>query len=163
MMKCVLRGILTVTALSVLVFTGPRAAQAQALFGAELLFGTETNVGLGGRVHVDLEPGVPNLELMGSFDLFFPDGPTDYWEINGNVWYRIETSGSSRALPYVGGGLNIGHRSREGFDDDTDLGLNLGGGVRFPFENTTPFLEARFTIGGEEQLVIGGGVLFGGF
>lgn len=160
-MKCALRGILTITVVGVLVLTGPREAQAQALFGAEVLFGTETDVGLGGRVHVPLDLGVPNLEFMGSFNLFFPDGPADYWEINGNVWYRIETSGRSRALPYVGGGLNIGRWSREDFDD-TDLGLNLGGGVRFPFENTTPFLEARFTIGGEEQFVIGGGVLFGG-
>jgi hypothetical protein len=158
-----LRTILTVAGVSILSLSGARGVQAQALFGAEVLFGTETDVGIGGRVHVDLGSGVPNLEFQGGFALFFPDGPADYWEINGNVWYRIETRGDSNVLPYVGGGLNIGHHDRDDFEGDTDLGLNLGGGVRFPFQNTTPFLEARFTVGGEEQFIIGGGVLFGGF
>jgi hypothetical protein len=163
MMKRVLRSIVTVVTVSVLGLSGAAEVQGQAMFGAEVLFGTETDLGIGGRVHIDLGSGVPNLEFQGAFDLFFPDGPADYWEINGNVWYRIETRGGSSAVPYVGGGLNIGHRDAPDFGGDTDLGVNLGGGVRFPFENTTPFIEARFTVGGAEQLVIGGGVLFGGF
>jgi hypothetical protein len=140
MMKTVLRAVLAVAALSALALSGARKLEAQTMFGAEAMVGTDTEFGLGGRVHFDLAPSVPNLEIMGSFDYFFPDGPT-----------------------YVGGGLNIGHIDRTATEDDTDVGINLGGGVRFLFENTIPFLEARVTIGGVEQLVIGGGVLFGRF
>lgn len=163
MKKSVLRAVLTITAMGVLGLVGAREVQAQTMFGAEAMIGTDMEFGLGGRVHFDLAPGVPNLEIMGSFDYFFPDGPSEYWEINGNAWYRIATSASQTAVPYVGGGLNIGHLDRSATQDDTDVGINLGGGVRFLFENTIPFLEARVTIGGVEQLVIGGGVLFGGF
>jgi len=144
-----------------LLFCVPSSASGQALFGAEALFGTDTDFGLGARVHLDLGTTAP-LEFQGGFVLFFPDGPVDYWEINANLWYNIETSGGSTALPYLGGGLNIGHVSAgEGFDE-TDLGVNLGGGVKFGYTNTIPFLEARVTLGGVEQFVIGGGVLFGG-
>jgi hypothetical protein len=129
MMKSLLRAVLAIAGLSVLALAGAREVQAQTMFGAEAMVGTDTEFGLGGRVHFDLAPSVPNLEIMGSFDYFFPDGPTD----------------------------------RSATEDDTDVGLNLGGGVRFLFANTIPFLEARVTIGGVEQLVIGGGVLFGRF
>lgn len=140
----------------------PSGASGQVLFGAEALFGTETDFGLGARIHYDLGTSAP-LEFQGAFDLFFPDGPADYWEINTNLWYNLPTSGGSTALPYLGGGLNIGHVSGPDGPDDTELGVNLGGGVKFGFTNTIPFLEARVTVGGiDEQLVIGGGVLFGG-
>lgn len=137
-------------------------ASAQS-FGAEVLFGSDTDFGIGARGHVPLGTTAP-LEVQGGFAIFFPDGPVDYWEVNGNLWYLIETSGSSNAVPYVGGGLNIGVLDAgSSFDTDTELGLNLGGGARFEFTNTTPFVEARFVIGGVEQFVFGGGVMFGRF
>ncbi len=155
------KGALVSALLGGFLFCLPSGAAGQALFGAEALFGTDTDFGLGGRVHLDLGTTAP-LEFQGGFDLFFPDGPADYWEINANLWYDIPNSGGSSALPYLGGGLNIGHTSEgEGFDN-TDLGVNLGGGVKFGFTNTIPFLEARVTLGGVEQFIIGGGVLFGG-
>lgn len=163
MTRCVLRSVLVVTGVGLLALSSAPEAHAQTMFGAEAMVGTDTEFGIGGRFHMDLAPGAPNLEIMGSFDYFFPDGPGEYWEINGNAWYRIPTTGSRTTVPYVGGGLNIGHFDREATADDTDVGINLGGGVRFLFENTIPFFEARFTIGGGDQLVIGGGVLFGRF
>lgn len=136
----------------------PQSAEAQR-FGAEAAFGSDTDFGIGGRTVVNVSNSVP-LDFGGSFLLFFPDGPAEYWEINANLWYPIPTTGGS-TVPYVGGGLNIGHQSVSGFSD-TELGLNLGGGARFEMANTTPFIEARFVVGGVEQFVIGGGVLFGG-
>ena len=137
-------------------------ARAQVAFGAEALFGSDTDFGIGGRVQADLKTSIP-LDVAGSFDLFFPDGPADYWEINGNVWYPIHIPRVS-GVPYIGGGLNIGHFDPGGDgDSDTDLSLNVGGGYRFNFTKTSPFLEARFTLGGVEQFVIGGGVLLGWF
>jgi hypothetical protein len=138
----------------------PRDAGAQATFGAEALFGTDTDFGIGGRIHADLGTSAP-LEFQAAFDLFFPEGPAEYWEINANLWYEIESAGGA-VQPYLGGGLNIGHGSGGNGFSDTDLGLNLGGGVKFIGRNTTPFIEGRFTVGGIEQFVIGGGVLLGG-
>ena len=135
-------------------------AQAQAGFGAQALFGSETDFGLGARVVAGLGSSIP-LEFQGGFNLFFPDGPRDYWEINGNVWYTIETD--STGAPYVGGGLNIGRMSGGDAESNTELAVNLGGGYRFGFTNTSPFIEARFAVGGHDQFVIGGGVLLGNF
>lgn len=137
-------------------------AEAQVALGAEALFGSATDFGIGARIQTDLETAIP-LDFSGTFDLFFPDGPADYWEINGNVWYEINLP-NAVGVPYVGGGLNIG-RFDPGGDGhaDTELSLNLGGGYRFDFTNTSPFIEARFTLGGVEQFVVGGGVLVGWF
>ncbi len=156
-----IRGLALTAVLGAGVALAPAPAAAQVIFGAEAAFGTEQDFGIGGRIHTDLGASAANLELMGSFLLFFPDGPRDYWEINGNVLYHFPRRAASTAQPYAGGGLNIAHTSRDGDFDDTDLGFNLAGGVRFLFANTIPFLEARVTFGHDEQLVIGGGVLFG--
>ncbi len=142
------------------IASGASPVTAQMEFGAEAMFGSETDAGLGARLQLPLGTEIP-LDFQGGFNLFFPDGPAEYWEINGNLWYTIPTSGSTNVEPYAGGGINLGHASVSGFSN-TDIGLNLGGGARFIFENTTPFVEARFVIGGAEQFVIGAGVLFGG-
>ncbi|MFV1987816.1 MAG: hypothetical protein ACC682_11085 [Gemmatimonadota bacterium] len=140
---------------------GTSEAAAQVALGAQALFGTEQDFGLGGRLVTGLGTSQP-LEFQGGFNLFFPEGPRDYWEINGNVWYTFQTP--ARGAPYAGGGLNIGRRSGGDHSvSDTQLGLNLGGGYRFNFTNTAPFIEARFTLAGHEQFVIAAGVLFGGF
>jgi len=135
--------------------------RAQTTFGAQAMFGSETDLGIGGRLQVPLGPQVP-LDFQGGVNLFFPDGPGEYFEVNANLWYDIPTSGATNVVPYVGGGINLGHQRISGFSD-TDVGLNLGGGARFVFANTTPFIEARFVVSGSEQFVIGGGVLFRGF
>lgn len=143
------------------LLAGPGDGRAQVQAGAQLLFGSETDFGLGVLVNAGLGTTAP-LDIAGSFNLFFPDGPRDYWELNGNVWYRFNTPGNG--VPYAGGGLNIGHLGGNGeSSSDTQLGLNLGGGYRFTYSSTSPFVEARFTVAGHEQFVIGFGVLFGGF
>ena len=141
---------------------GAREAEAQVGFGAEAMFGSKTDFGLGARLLAGLGTTAP-LEFQGGFAIYFPDGPAEFWEMNGNVWYHIDTS-LSNGDPYVGGGLNIGRISSDGDNaSSTELGLNLGGGFRWDFTNTAPFIEARFVVAGHEQFVIGGGVVFGGF
>lgn len=150
--------------LAVLAFVGfaaaPTRVQAQIAFGPELLFGTEFDFGLGGRIVAGMGTEIP-LEFQGGFNVFLPDRDVDYWELNGNVWYTIDTP--AVGAPYIGGGLNIGRRSTSESFSSTELAVNLGGGYRFNFTNTAPFIEARFALGGHDQFVIGGGFLFGGF
>ncbi|MDH3733687.1 MAG: hypothetical protein OEU54_09145 [Gemmatimonadota bacterium] len=154
------KGVL-LTALAIAgLLTVPTRADAQVAFGPEAMFGTEFDFGLGGRLVAGLGTEIP-LEFQGGFNIFFPDGPRDYWELNGNVWFTIDTP--AIGAPYVGGGLNIGRRTSSESVSSTELALNIGGGYRFNFTNTAPFIEARFALGGHEQFVIGGGFLFGGF
>jgi len=103
-----------------------------------------------------------------SFDYFFPSGgagvDVKYWEINGNVGYRIPNMRGNLA-PYVGGGLNIAHASASSGGvsvSDTKAGLNLLAGTTFgrAASKTKPFLEGRVTLSGGEQFVLTGGIRF---
>lgn len=142
------------------VAAGGLEAQGAA-FGVHGSVGTDTDLGIGGRVAINI-PDV-NLEGQGTVDVFFPDG-FDYFEFNGNLFYHFHLEDTSSVLPYAGGGLNVGIISPEGpaADDRTEVGINLGGGVRFRAENNiAPFVEARVVAGGVEQFVVSGGLLFG--
>ena len=133
------------------------ALSAQAYVGVQADWGSETDFGVGGRVLANIERA--NLEFVGSFDLYFPDGPIDFWEINGNLFYHFHISNNPSFLPYVGGGLNIASISNGG--DTTEAGLGLGGGIRFPLERLSPFVEVRTAISDFDQTVLTFGVLFG--
>lgn len=161
----------------VLLATNAGAAAAQTVFGPQLSWGDDSDLGIGARLELPLagmmstDPSSPasKLRLVGSFDWFFPDDgvgiDVDWWEINANLTYPIEAEG---VRPYVGGGLNFAHVSVH-FDDallddvsDTDVGLNLLGGLKFLLGTLDAFAEARFALGGADQFVLTSGILFGG-
>lgn len=139
------------------------SARAQVHLGPQISIADEADVGLGGRLVAGVED-YSGLEVIGSIDIFFPDGDFDYWEINGNAVYNFEIVGAPSLRPYAGGGLNVAHFDADddvpGGDSDTDLGLNLLAGSKFPLEGFTPFVEVRGEISGGEQLVVTGGFLF---
>jgi hypothetical protein len=144
---------------------------AQTRFGPQLSWGDDdANLGLGARGVFSLRSLVNErgLDLVASFDYFFPDegagADVEYWELNGNVTYLIPNVKGSLA-PYVGSGLNIAHGSVDasgvGSQSDTEAGLNLLGGTRFRTKGRlTPFAELRFELGGGERVVLTGGILF---
>jgi hypothetical protein len=135
-------------------------------FGAELDWGSDTDVGIGARVVFPLRAIAPRTPIDGivSFNYYFPSGPAgvnvDFWELNGNVAYRFRVPRSSLG-PYAGGGLNIGHASGGGASD-TKPGLNLLAGTTFKLTGSTllPFAELRGVIGDFDQVVLSGGVRF---
>lgn len=139
------------------------SARAQVHLGPQISIADHADVGLGGRLVAGVED-YSGLEVIGSVDIFFPDGDFDYWEINGNAVYNFEIVGAPSLRPYAGGGLNVAHTDFDdeipGGDGDTDLGLNLLAGSKFPLEGFTPFVEVRGEISGGEQLVVTGGFLF---
>lgn len=147
-------------ALGLLVAGGQtRTADAQVYLGPQVNLATDTDFGVGGRVLANIEQA--NLEFAGSFDLFFPDGPVDYWELNGNLFYHFHLPENPTVLPYAGGGLNLATFDPETGDSNTEAGLNLGGGVRFPLENVSPYAEGRAVVGDADQFVFTVGLLFG--
>lgn len=146
--------------------TADAAAQAVGIQGN---WGSDTELGIGARVEFGLpnlitsEGPLSNTFLIGSFDWFFPDfcdnvDDCSYWELNTNLAVPIT---ASTVDPYAGLGLNIGRVSVAGFSD-TEIGLNLLGGLRFRLGGLSAFGEGRAVVGGVEQLVLTLGVLVGG-
>ncbi len=158
-----MRGPLALTA-ALLLAAAPPALHAQGgpiRLGPQINYGDDTDAGVGIRLETRFS-SAPDWRFAGSFDLFLPDGPLEYWEVNANILRSFRIAGSDVA-PYVGGGMNLAHMSVDGVpnSDDTDLGINLAGGLRF---NTgtriSPFFELRVELSGGEQAVLTAGLLF---
>lgn len=136
-----------------------RAADPYPHWGLQASIGEDVDIGLGVRYEnrmLGMFPQSPNLRFALSFDYFFPDN-FDYWEINANVFNLFPGRGA-RVVPYLGGGLNVA-RASAGGARDTEVGLNLLGGIRLP-GRYRPYLEARLELGGGDRLVLTGGWLF---
>ena len=157
------------TALAVMFLFGATQLSAQIRFGGQLNYGDDSDFGLGARLVLD-DPALGEFRFIGSFDLYFPDSPSDvdvdYWELNGNIVYDFDIVNKPTLTPYVGGGLNVAHVSREstsplgGSASDTELGVNLLGGLEFGMGRLRPFVEIKVELEGGEQFVITGGILF---
>jgi hypothetical protein len=66
--------------------------------------------------------------------------------------------------PYAGGGIGITRVSIDENlpfrEDETDVGLNVVGGARFPLESVEPFVQLNALVGGDyDRLGITGGLL----
>jgi len=144
---------------------------AQVRFGANLSWGSDADLGLGARLNFgvgSLADSKP-IEGLATFDYFFPDSgfgsDATYWTLTGNAIYRFVERGKG-VTPYAGGGVLIARMTEDtgtGTRSDSDLGLNLLGGLRFKTSGTLiPFAEARIEIVPDRsQLVLSGGVYFG--
>lgn len=174
--------------LGMLLATGIAAepAAGQVQFGAALSWGSETDLGLGGRLNFGLGELTKKSKVEGrvAFDYFFPND-FDYWQITGDALYQVASSGSAK--PYLGGGVGYSGSSSSngyvppgarrirttealtlstarllGYGTDSHFFLGLIGGLQFPaIGNIRPFGEARFQFGNGSQVVLTGGVNFG--
>lgn len=153
----------------------PQKSQAQIQVGAA--FGTDTEIGLtagyytmlsvgdveGLNVGVDAVFYLPQSEDVGGFGSS-GEVTTTFFEINVNGHYDAIEVGEG-GVGYAIGGLQYARASVDadvdgfgsfGFGSYSEVGLNIGAGVgigRF-------FGEAKFSVGGFEQLAISGGVKF---
>ena len=158
---------MTVIALLVVVGGMATTLPGQVRFGVQASFADDADFGIGARLEYVPRALFRNAPVLSaaSFDWFFPDEPAgvdlQYWEINYNIYYLWTTDA---LRPYAGGGLNIAHASVDtgaGSASDTQVGLNLGGGLRFRTAGRlTPFIEARVELSGGEQFVLTGGLVF---
>ncbi len=146
----------------------PVTLAAQATFGPQLSWGTDSDLGLGARIWAPLS-GAPPFSFTGSADYFFGDerpGTDVSWvEVNGGIVLPVSLAPTFR--PYLGGGLNLAFVSVDFEEDpaldrsDVDIGLNLLGGWQGDPSRFRPFLEVRAVVGGTQQLVLTAGVFFG--
>lgn len=148
----------------------PSTSQAQVAFGPQVSWATEIEeIAVGARIQAGMPSLLAGLQLIGSADYYFMDCNEGAEELdidcslldfNANAAYSIMPL--SRLDLYIGGGLNIMRMSVEDFSD-TDTGINILAGVKFPGTTIRPFAEGRYTIGGdaENRFTITGGLLFG--
>lgn len=140
----------------------PSMAQAQFTLGPIAAFHDDFDFGIGAYASIAVPSLDENLSINPSFVYYFPDG-FDAWEINGDVVYHFEVSDETPVLPFAMAGLNIVNVSVD-FDgasaSDTEIGLNLGGGISFRAESLSPFVGAKFEIQDGSGFVVFGGVGF---
>lgn len=151
----------------------PGVARAQSLVGGGLAFHDDFDFGVGVFGATPLPSLHENVSIGGDVTFFFPDADhVDYLEINANLFYRFPLEDPT-IVPWVMGGLNFARISRDlqiinpggGIgrrdDDDTELGLNAGGGVTFnATSDIRPLVGAKVELNGGEGFVLFGGLAF---
>lgn len=150
------------TLVLLLLATSLSASQATAQFllgpraGIEIDDLEEPYLGIEARFGAGSAP----LYIVPSLDYFFIDSDrVDFLRLGVNAIYEFELSNTA-FVPYAGGGLNVGIVSVEDGDGDTDVGLNVLGGLRFLRGGTQPFLQLDLGLTDPELVTLGGGLLF---
>ena len=143
-------------AATVLISLTPVVSQAQLTLGPTVAYHDDFDIGIGATVGALIPSFGPGIGFMGDFLYFFPDGGVDYFELNGNVTYDFPLP-ESTVVPFVLAGLNVASSSRDvpggGEVDDTEVGLNLGGGLAFDAGSFRPTVGGRFQLDGGEGFV----------
>lgn len=143
----------------------PAVASAQMGFVVQGNYADDFEFGVGGGVTFGLGSLTTNsgIRAEATFDYYFPGDDLTYWEINGNALMDIKSIPSL----YVGAGVNYYSVGIDSdlcgdlcdFAEDSGVGLNLLAGWNFS-GSKGPFVQAKFEVGGGEQLVISGGIRF---
>ncbi len=159
---------------------------AQASFGPQLAWGDDSDFGIGGRIDFDLAGPLaiddgPFQNLFGSAtgsyffhncDPLVPDSvDCGFIEFNGNAGVPFAIEDTS-LTGYFGGGVHLTRFSVDTHGPvedpgvipvaDTEIGLNLLGGLKYPLGDLTGFVEGKFGLVGTSQFIISAGILFGG-
>lgn len=164
--------ILAFVAVAALV-ASPSDASSQWLVGPYAAFHDDAKLGVGAFANVSVPNIHENLAFSGDFGFFFPDDggydaiDVDYWELNANALYRFPMEDMS-FTPWAMAGLNIANGSvgvdlgefGGGSASNTEIGVNLGGGLTFGTGSMKPFAGAKIELGGGEGAVIFGGLAF---
>lgn len=154
---------LRVLALTAAIVAVPGLARAQVTLGPTLAYHDDADFGIGAALGMPLDGVEPGLGFLGDFVIFFPDAPgLDFFEINGSLTYDFPIEDAD-VLPFVLAGLNIARASVDvaGVSaSNTDLGLNLGGGIVFDAGPFRPMVGLRLEIEGGDGFVFFGTLPF---
>lgn len=144
--------------LAVLLFTfaGSSSLSAQTLIGG-LAFGADGNdIGIRFGVFV---PVTEIVDAGADFAIFFPGNDVDIYEFNANGRYALPIKSELRVFAIAG--LNFTNVSVSGRDGKSHTGVNLGGMIQSKGSGPLGFyMDAKFILGGIEQLEVGGGVTY---
>jgi hypothetical protein len=145
-------------------------AQARKEQGSGLLLGphaefatNDYDFGIGAQLSA---PVANRIDIMPTFDFYFPGNNVTAWSVDGTVRYWPKINVKNPGL-YVGAGLNITHVSVDipailggGSASDTQAGLSLTGGWMFRQVKLLPFGQIRVVIGDADRVEFGGGINF---
>lgn len=154
------------TAALVGMLVAPSVVQAQMTAGPFLAYHDDLEaIGVGGFLGIAIPQLAPGFAVVPNIAIFFPDDPLSFFEINGDVMYTFPVSETSPVEPFAFAGLNWARSSIDfggttGSVSDSDIGLNLGGGVNFDAGSLSPFAGAKFEIHNNTGFVIFGGISF---
>lgn len=146
------------------MLAAPATVQAQLEAGPLLAYYDDLEaIGVGAFISIPVPQLAEGFAIVPDFTWYFPDG-MDYFEINGDVAYFFPVAADAPVMPFAFGGLSIGRASIDlgqfGSASDTDVGLNLGGGVQFAAGSLNPFAGAKFELRDNTGFVIFGGLGF---
>ncbi|MBL7835324.1 MAG: outer membrane beta-barrel protein [Cyclobacteriaceae bacterium] len=121
--------------------------------GVMLGYGTDVEqLGLGVNGEFNINSKV---SVAPSFVYWFVDNAS-VWEFNVNANYYFTKAGSADF--YGLAGINLFNAKADGFDGESEVGLNLGAGANFNIgKSWEPFTEVKFVLGDADQL----GLFFG--
>jgi hypothetical protein len=126
------------------------AAPALAETGAGIRAGLSVNPDqflFGGQLNLD--PVGRHVYIVPSAELGLGDNLTTL-SFNGDVQYRFPVSKGSEVRPYAGGGLAIYWFDVDGGGSDTQVGVNLLGGIFFGDASGNPmFIDAKLGLNDE--------------
>ncbi|MEX0837280.1 MAG: hypothetical protein WD101_03030 [Gemmatimonadota bacterium] len=141
----------------------PSFAQAQATLGPQIAYHNDFDFGVGAALTLSADAIHEQVDFLFDFAWFFPevDG-VDYFELNGGLVYDFILD-ESTVTPFALAGLNVASISVDtplGGGDNTELGLNLGGGLKFNAGALRPMVGVRLEIEGGDGFVIFGTIPF---
>ena len=82
--------------------------------------------------------------LEGSLNGFGLDDADDDARILTLTLNAVKNFGQRPTSPYLIGGLGLYNSKAASFDSKNALGINIGGGLRFPIHQLSTFVEARY-------------------
>ena len=135
----------TLTSLAVFALLFAVASTAHASGGLRAGISDDPDQFLfGGQIEPD--PVAENLHIVPSGEVGISDDLFSL-QFNGDVQYRFRTDSGIR--PYVGGGLTLAWYDAEGNgDSDTEIGLNVLGGLYFG-KSTPMFVDLKLCLAGD--------------
>lgn len=104
-------------------------------------------------MHLEMEEPGTQLHLVPGMMFWSSDGMTD---VNPNVDLKYHFGHNEEITPYLGAGVGLHFRG----NDTNDVGMNLLGGVRFPSNTATFFVEGRHTVSDLSQTGVIAGASF---
>lgn len=107
--------------------------------------------------HADFQQAGTRWHVQPSLMYWNTAGVSDF-SLNGDLYYHLNAQGLMS--PYVGAGLGMAWVDRDDRDVETDLGVNLFGGVNFPSSAANYFVEGRYVASDVSQFAILGGITF---
>lgn len=148
---------LTLATVAFILATAQGKAQDKAMWGLGLCYGSDSDVGFDARLFLPIG-SIRNFAITPNFDLFLVDGGT-FFTVDGNINYTFLPFSRGGGV-YAIGGIDIGFAKPKNGNSQTELGINLGGGVRGSAGPVDLFGELKFVLGDFDQVVLYGGVYF---